>query len=329
MSTNFPTSLDTLTNPTSSDKLNSPDHAAQHASENDAIEALEAKVGVNNSAVTTSLDYIIKNAASNGGGHVQTANKGGTGQTSYTKGDLLVAQSASVIAKLAIGVDNQALIVNSSTASGVQWGNPILPPTVTVHSVGGVGGGASSYVALWRKPSTLTYAVVEVVGGGGGGGGTTTVNYGAAGGGGGGYAKKVVTYANLPLAASIIIGQGGGGGVGTGGSGSGAATTYFGSVLYATGGAGGTETDEGGAGGQGVGGDVNVYGSGGGGGNTNGAAGGTGGSSPLGGGGRGRGNDAAGLPGSVLGGGGAGARSSGSDRAGGSGAPGGVIIYEY
>lgn len=59
MATSFPSGLDALTNPTSSDGLNSPDHAGQHANANDAIEALEAKVGVNGSAVTTSLDYMV------------------------------------------------------------------------------------------------------------------------------------------------------------------------------------------------------------------------------------------------------------------------------
>lgn len=61
MATNFPTSLDTLTNPTSSNKLSDVGvlHADQHANSNDAIEALQAKVGVNSSAVTTSLDYRV------------------------------------------------------------------------------------------------------------------------------------------------------------------------------------------------------------------------------------------------------------------------------
>lgn len=61
MATNFPTSLDSLTNPTSGDSLNSPSHSGQHANANDAIEALQAKVGVDNSAVTTSLDYKVRN----------------------------------------------------------------------------------------------------------------------------------------------------------------------------------------------------------------------------------------------------------------------------
>jgi hypothetical protein len=62
MATNFPTSLDSLANPLSTDKLNNPSHASQHANANDAIEALQAKVGVNSSAVTTTLDYKITQA---------------------------------------------------------------------------------------------------------------------------------------------------------------------------------------------------------------------------------------------------------------------------
>jgi len=61
MATNFPTSLDSLSNPNATDKLNNPAHSTQHASLNDAVEALEAKVGADSSAVVTSLDYQINN----------------------------------------------------------------------------------------------------------------------------------------------------------------------------------------------------------------------------------------------------------------------------
>ena len=59
MATNFPASLDSLTNPTSSDSLNSPSHSAQHANVNDAVEALQLKVGIDSSADTSSLEYRI------------------------------------------------------------------------------------------------------------------------------------------------------------------------------------------------------------------------------------------------------------------------------
>lgn len=59
MSISFPTGLDTLTNPLSTSNLNSPSHSGQHSDANDAIEALEAKVGIDSSAVVTSHDYIL------------------------------------------------------------------------------------------------------------------------------------------------------------------------------------------------------------------------------------------------------------------------------
>ena len=59
MATNFPTSLDSLTNPQSTDSVEAVSHAAQHSNANDAIEALEAKVGADNSTVTTTLDYRV------------------------------------------------------------------------------------------------------------------------------------------------------------------------------------------------------------------------------------------------------------------------------
>lgn len=55
----FPTSLDALTDPTSTDKMNGTDieHDLLHQLENDAIEHLQTKVGIDSSAVTTSHDY--------------------------------------------------------------------------------------------------------------------------------------------------------------------------------------------------------------------------------------------------------------------------------
>jgi hypothetical protein len=62
MPTSFPASLDALANPTAIDPLNSPSvpHAAQHANANDAIEALQNKVGIDNSSDVNSLDYKVR-----------------------------------------------------------------------------------------------------------------------------------------------------------------------------------------------------------------------------------------------------------------------------
>ena len=65
MAITFPTTIDDFTNPISSNTLNSPSHSEQHQNINDAVEALEAKVGVNGSAVTTSHDYKIAQLETN------------------------------------------------------------------------------------------------------------------------------------------------------------------------------------------------------------------------------------------------------------------------
>lgn len=108
MATNFPTSLDALTNPIGSDTLASPDHAGQHANANDAIEALQAKVGVDSSAVTSSLDYKV----------AQKIDK----TIVDAKGDLIVASAADTVARLPVGATNgHVLTVDSAEVLGVKW----------------------------------------------------------------------------------------------------------------------------------------------------------------------------------------------------------------
>jgi hypothetical protein len=59
MSTTFPTSLQAFTNPTGSDSLNTPWilHTDQHANINDTVEAIQAKIGIDWSWDTNSIDY--------------------------------------------------------------------------------------------------------------------------------------------------------------------------------------------------------------------------------------------------------------------------------
>ncbi len=45
MATNYPGAIDTYTNPLSSEPMNAPSHAGQHANANDAVEAIETELG--------------------------------------------------------------------------------------------------------------------------------------------------------------------------------------------------------------------------------------------------------------------------------------------
>ena len=61
------------------------------------------------------------------------ATKGGTGQTVYTKGDLLAASSASTLSKVAVGSDGQVLAADSSQPTGVRWTNSSAASTLLDH----------------------------------------------------------------------------------------------------------------------------------------------------------------------------------------------------
>ena len=76
---NYPTSLDTLNTPSANTAIAG--HAANHTDVANAIEALETKVGVDSSAVATSLDYLVKNTSSSDPGHKHTLANGATDVT--------------------------------------------------------------------------------------------------------------------------------------------------------------------------------------------------------------------------------------------------------
>jgi hypothetical protein len=67
----------------------------------------------------------IEEISSGGGGGGLTspvgAVDGGTGQTSYTKGDLLCASGASTLTKLGVGADDDVLTADAGETCGVKW----------------------------------------------------------------------------------------------------------------------------------------------------------------------------------------------------------------
>src|SRR3990167_4965504 len=101
----WPSTLSSFTDPVPADKLSTTPHSSIETAQNTGLKEVQAFVGTLSSNVGT-LIYDIRAAGSDGGGHVQVANKGGTGQTAYTKGDLLVASSSSVLTKLAVGTND-------------------------------------------------------------------------------------------------------------------------------------------------------------------------------------------------------------------------------
>jgi len=138
---NFPNSLDSLSNPTSTDLLENAtaalDHDYQHATANDILEALEAKVGVDSSAVTTSHDYKLSGVATGDKAVSKTGTETLTNKTltapqlnfgSDANGDMIYRNGSGVTARLAIGSTDQILAVQSGLPT---W---IANPSATAAS---------------------------------------------------------------------------------------------------------------------------------------------------------------------------------------------------
>lgn len=124
MAINYPTSLDSLTNPLSTDLLTSPAHSTQHSNVNDAVEALEAKVGADASAVTTSHDYKLGEVTGTDKAVGKTATQTLTNKTltapqinmgSDATGDTYYRTAGGAFARLPIGTSGQILQSNASS----------------------------------------------------------------------------------------------------------------------------------------------------------------------------------------------------------------------
>lgn len=86
MPTNFPSGIDSFVDPNATDPLSNPPHHTQHGNANDALVAIETKVGINGSADTNSLDYKITHIT----GVVSSFNTR-TGAVTLASGDVTTA----------------------------------------------------------------------------------------------------------------------------------------------------------------------------------------------------------------------------------------------
>ena len=89
MATNFPTSIDSFTNPTSGDTLDSPSHAAQHANINDAMVAVQTKLGTGSGTIGTWTTFTPNFRPESGAWTSST-----TGTSRYTKiNDVVIGET--------------------------------------------------------------------------------------------------------------------------------------------------------------------------------------------------------------------------------------------
>jgi hypothetical protein len=329
-------------------------HPEEHNDIAAAVEALEAKVGANSSAVQTSHDYKLSEIT----GDDKAASKEAT-ETALAE-HIEDTENPHEVTKAQVGlsnVDNTSdatknvamailenktidaednLIENLDTDNfapdvvdddGSMFADSAdrIPTQRAVKeyvdaNAGGDGLDRQVFTAsgTWNKPANGDVAFVQVWGGGGSGG-RRGGSGGGAGGGGGSYIEAWLPLSSLPSSVAVTVGAGGAGRTGNFEAGAAGGSSSFGAYLTANGGSGGQHDGTSGAGGAGG----STDSAGGFAGGTAGAP--NGGTSVYGGGGGGRGSNPAGTGGSsIYGGGGGGGGHSSSGAAGGASGAGGA-----
>jgi hypothetical protein len=123
MAIQFPEELDSFLNPQPTDSVAIVSHAEQHSNANDAIEALEAKVGTDNSLVSTSHDYRIRqlelNPVTGTASKIEQIVVNNTGST-LLKGQVVYASgSVGASGKLRVSLSSNSTESGSSKTFGV------------------------------------------------------------------------------------------------------------------------------------------------------------------------------------------------------------------
>ena len=90
--------------------------------------------------------------------------RGGTGTTSYTKGDLLAASASTTLTKLGVGTNGQVLRANSATATGLEWGADFVGTVTSVSGSGAisVANGTTTPAISVASASTSVAGVVQL-----------------------------------------------------------------------------------------------------------------------------------------------------------------------
>lgn len=151
MSTSFPGALDSYTDPTSSDKLNSPSHSQQHQNHNDAVEAIEAKVGTG--ASTPTANKVLRAT--------------GTGTTSYAQ--LVLTTDVTGSLPIANGGTAATTASGARTSLGVAIGSDVQAFDSDLSTIAGLTATTDNFIqsvsSAWasRTPAQAVIAIGNII----------------------------------------------------------------------------------------------------------------------------------------------------------------------
>jgi hypothetical protein len=163
MATTFPTSLQDLdgSRGTDNDPLSAPNHATHHNTEDDTIEALQAKVGIDGSAVQTSHDYKLSGVTGSDVAAGIAATQTLTNKTIDGDNNTVTDIDASTSLKTGTAVP----IANGGTGATAQTdGFDALAPTTTKGDVIVNNGTDNIRVAVGNNNEVLTADSAEASG---------------------------------------------------------------------------------------------------------------------------------------------------------------------
>lgn len=161
MTTVFPTSLDAFVNPSAANNLSDPSvlHSTQHDNINDSVAALEAKVGIDSSAVTTTLDYILKSTSSINPGHSHTI------FTAITASGVITFSQAGAASASAVNITGAAFAGTGTTSTPLEYiNNGASAPTTwstggTYFGINAVSGFAGNFLDFHLNGAASLFSI--------------------------------------------------------------------------------------------------------------------------------------------------------------------------
>lgn len=142
MSTTFPTTLQDLdaTRGTTGQPLSAPNHITHHNTEDDTIEALQAKVGVNGSAVTTTHDYKLSGVTSSDVAVSKTGTETLTNKTITDSTNNVMAKSlksaTTTVDVSAATAPSSGQVLTATATTTATWQTPVVVPTGSIFPYG-------------------------------------------------------------------------------------------------------------------------------------------------------------------------------------------------